>query len=63
MRSFILRPAVKGLCRAQAFIKSDAGGGGKVQRPGIGGDGNVIGGMGISLQNVFRQPFGFRSEY
>ena len=62
MRSFILGPAVKGLCRAQAFIKGDAGGGGKVQRPGSGGDGDVIGGMGISLQNFTRQPFGLGSE-
>ncbi len=49
---------MEGLCLAQAFIQSYTGGGGKVQRPGIGGDGNVIGDMGISLQNFLRQPFG-----
>ena len=63
MNLLLLMPAMKWLCPAQTFIKSDSGGGGEIQRPGIGGDGNVIGGIGISLQNVFRQSFGFRSEY
>jgi hypothetical protein len=34
--SFLLRPAVKGFCLAQAFIKGNAGGGREVQRPGVG---------------------------
>ena len=56
-------PAVKGLCLAQAFKQGDPCGGGKIQRPGGRGDRYMIGGIGISAEDIFRQAFGFGAEY
>ena len=53
---------MKWVCLAQAFIQSDPGGGGKVQRADSGCDGNVVGGPGVFVQDFFRKSFGFGSE-
>jgi hypothetical protein len=47
----------------QAFIEDDGGCGGEVETANVPGNGDVVGGSRILIQDRCRQPFCFRTEY